>query len=112
MTARRCLTGSTILLIATIGSLAQTVRPPDTATPNIMHLKDTKGSGKADQRTPLYEGFATQNPQLRVSHPNLGIDNWIYVANGLRGGQVKKSPGAAAAGPEKPINISGRDFRF
>ena len=36
----------------------------------------------------LYEGFAAQNPQLRVSHPILGLDGWIYVANGLRGGKV------------------------
>src|SRR5262249_22601388 len=62
-----------------------------TAAPSILFLKDTKGTGKADVLEKLYEGFATENPQLRVSHPNLGIDNWIYVANGLRGGQIKRS---------------------
>lgn len=79
-----------------------------TAAPNILFLKDTKGTGKADVIEKLYEGFATENPQLRVSHPNLGIDNWIYVANGLRGGQIKRSGKEGA----QPINISGRDFRF
>jgi putative membrane-bound dehydrogenase-like protein len=79
-----------------------------TAAPNILFLKDTKSTGKADLIEKLYEGFATENPQLRVSHPNLGIDNWIYVSNGLRGGQVKRSGKDEA----KPINISGRDFRF
>ncbi|MBY0526019.1 MAG: c-type cytochrome [Gemmataceae bacterium] len=78
-----------------------------TQAPSILYMKDTKGTGKADVRENLYEGFAAQNPQLRVSHPNLGIDNWVYVANGLRGGEVKRS------GQDKaPINISGRDFRF
>lgn len=78
-----------------------------TAAPHIVHLRDTKGAGKANQRDVLYEGFAAQNPQLRVSHPNLGIDNWIYVANGLRGGMVKP-----AKGDGKPIDLSNKDFRF
>src|SRR5437763_2932211 len=79
-----------------------------TAAPHIVYLKDTDGDGKADKREVLYEGFAAQNPQLRVSHPLLGVDNWVYVANGLRGGQVKRAgrPGA------KPVNLSGMDFRF
>jgi len=85
-----------------------------TAAPHILYLKDTDGDGKADVREVLYEGFATENPQLRVSHPVLGLDGWIYVANGLRGGQIvrHKRPGAATPGLPKPINLSGMDFRF
>ncbi len=69
-----------------------------TRAPEIVFLKDTDGDGKADQRERLYEGFSAENPQLRVSHPTLGIDNWIYVANGLRGGKVRDAdnPDAAA----------------
>ncbi|HEV3443918.1 MAG TPA: PVC-type heme-binding CxxCH protein [Gemmataceae bacterium] len=78
-----------------------------TCAPHILYLSDPKHSGKADRREILFEGFAAQNPQLRVSHPILGIDNWIYVANGLRGGAVKRSGRA-----DRPINISGMDFRF
>src|SRR4029078_8989904 len=48
------------------------------------------------------------NPQLRVSHPNLGIDNWVYVANGLRGGKVK----AAGQPDADAVSLSGMDFRF
>src|SRR5262245_29909571 len=44
-----------------------------TAAPHIVHLRDTDGDGKADRRDILYEGFAAQNPQLRVSHPVLGL---------------------------------------
>ncbi len=79
-----------------------------TAAPNILFLKDTDGDGKADRRDVLYEGFTAQNPQLRVNHPILGPDNWIYVANGLRGGQVRRAGKPAM----KPINLSGMDFRF
>ncbi|MCI0457260.1 MAG: c-type cytochrome [Gemmataceae bacterium] len=79
-----------------------------TAAPHIVYLKDTDGDGKADKREVLYEGFAAQNPQLRVSHPILGIDGWVYVANGLRGGQVKRSGKPDA----KPVSLAGKDFRF
>lgn len=79
-----------------------------TAAPHVVWLRDTDGDGKANQREVLYEGFAAQNPQLRVSHPVLGMDNWVYVANGLRGGKVKR-----AGKPETAVlDISGRDFRF
>ncbi len=78
-----------------------------TAAPHIVYLKDTKGTGVADHREVLFEGFAAQNPQLRVSHPILGLDGWIYVANGLRGGMVKR-----AGKDEPPVNLSGMDFRF
>lgn len=78
-----------------------------TAAPHILYLKDTKGTGVADQRDVLFEGFAAQNPQLRVSHPILGIDGSIYVANGLRGGMVKR-----AGKDTPPVNLSGMDFRF
>src|SRR5205823_8344999 len=73
-----------------------------TAAPHIVYLRDTDGDGKADRREVLYEGFAALNPQLRVSHPVLGLDNWVYVANGLRGGQVKRADKADA----KPVNLA------
>lgn len=79
-----------------------------TAAPHVVWLRDTNGDGQADVREVLYEGFAVENPQLRVSHPTLGIDGWIYVANGLRGGQVRRAGDEDA----EPIDLSGRDFRF
>jgi putative membrane-bound dehydrogenase-like protein len=77
-----------------------------TAAPYIIFLQDTKDKGQ--RRQILYQGFSAGNPQLRVSHPILGIDNWIYVANGLQGGRVHRSGQADAP----VIDISGRDFRF
>ncbi|RPH37328.1 MAG: dehydrogenase, partial [Planctomycetota bacterium] len=79
-----------------------------TQAPNVLFLKDTDGDGKADVRETLYSGFAVENPQLRVSFPTFGLDNWIYVANGQKGGKIRN-----AARPEsRPIDISGMDFRF
>jgi putative membrane-bound dehydrogenase-like protein len=63
---------------------------------------------KDGKKEVLYEGFTAGNPQLRVSHPVLGLDGWVYVANGLRGGKVKR-PGERDA---YAIDLSGRDFRF
>lgn len=79
-----------------------------TCAPHLLYLKDTDGDGRSDLRLPLYEGFAAENPQLRVSFPTLGIDNWIYVANGQRGGKIRP-----ADRPEVPgVDIGGMDFRF
>jgi putative membrane-bound dehydrogenase-like protein len=79
-----------------------------TCAPHILLLGDSKRAGEADSREVLYEGFATQNPQLRVSHPVLGTDGWVYVANGLRGGMIRRAGRADAT----PVNLSGMDFRF
>jgi putative membrane-bound dehydrogenase-like protein len=79
-----------------------------TAAPYILWLKDSKGDGKADIREVLFEGFAAQNPQLRVSHPNFSIDNGIYVSNGQRGGKIRRS----GRDGSPVVDIGGMDFRF
>jgi putative membrane-bound dehydrogenase-like protein len=74
----------------------------------IAYLRDTTGDGRADRRVSWYRGFAEENSQLRANHPRLGLDNQIYVANGLRGGKVV-NPRA----PNSPvISLNGKDFRF
>jgi putative membrane-bound dehydrogenase-like protein len=79
-----------------------------TAAPYIRWLKDDDGDFQADRGETLYEGFAALNPQLRVSHPNLGLDGWVYVANGLRGGKVQRY----GRGASQARDIGGMDFRF
>ncbi len=79
-----------------------------TRSGKLTYMKDTDGDGRADLDELWFEGFAEQNSQLRANHPRLALDNWIYVANGLRGGVVFNRK----LGEEKPINISGMDFRF
>src|SRR5690348_12224258 len=60
-----------------------------TCAPEIFYAEDTKGTGKADLRVPLFTGFAQGNPQHRVNSLTWGLDNWLYCANGDSGGLVK-----------------------
>src|SRR5947208_5557138 len=62
-----------------------------TCAPDILYLKDTNGDGRADVREVVLTGFdASNTTQLRVSHPTLGPDNWIYVTSGLTGGKIHR----------------------
>jgi putative membrane-bound dehydrogenase-like protein len=74
----------------------------------VAYMKDTDGDGKCDLDETWFEGFTEQNTQLRANHPRLALDNWIYVANGLRGGKVI----SRKLKEQGPIDISGMDFRF
>lgn len=79
-----------------------------TMAPYILFFRDADGDGVADHREVWYRGFAEQNPQLRVNHPTFALDNWIYAANGLRGGDV-----VDARRPNAPVvSLRARDFRF
>lgn len=71
-------------------------------------MKDTDGDFKADVDETWFTGFAEENSQLRANHPRFAHDNHIYIANGLRGGKILDMRVKDA----KPIDISGRDFRF
>jgi len=77
----------------------------------VVWMKDADGDGRADVEETWFSGFAEQNSQLRANDPTFALDNHIYIANGLRGGNVvpqKKDWNQ----PAQPISISGRDFRF
>src|SRR6266498_932499 len=76
------------------------------AAPDILYAEDTNGDGKADAVKKLFTGFATENYQARVNSLSLGLDNWIYGANGLIGGTIHGIAGG------REVNISGRDFRM
>ncbi len=79
-----------------------------TMAPYILFLRDTDGDGRADSKEVWYRGFAAQNPQLRVNHPTFALDNWVYAANGLRGGQVVDARRSGAP----VVSLRARDFRF
>jgi len=77
-----------------------------TCAPDLLFLQDTNHDGRADTREVLFTGFdASNTTQLRVSHPTLSLDNWIYVTSGLVSGKVKR-PGETNA-----IDLR-TDFRF
>ena len=80
-----------------------------TCAPDVLFLKDTDGDGRADQREVLLTGFSTAgSTQLRVSHPVLGTDNWIYLTSGLMGGSVT-SPRDK---DRPPVELKRTDLRF
>uniref|UniRef100_UPI00261B0C5D PVC-type heme-binding CxxCH protein n=1 Tax=uncultured Gimesia sp. TaxID=1678688 RepID=UPI00261B0C5D len=77
----------------------------------VQFMKDTNGDDKADIVETWFTGFKEDNSQLRANHPTLGLDNHIYISNGLRGGSV------ISTHPEwkkkaKQVPINGLDFRF
>ena len=77
----------------------------------VAYFRDNDGDGVADLRETWFRGFLQENPQLRANHPRFGLDNQIYVANGLRGGTIVAN--AQKWGREPPaLPITGFDFRF
>lgn len=83
------------------------------AAPDLIYAEDTDGDGRADKRETWFTGFATANHQARINSISLGLDNWLYGANGLIGGNIR--PVALADGPAAPtgaISIRNHDFRF
>lgn len=74
----------------------------------VAYLKDTNGDGEVDLHETWFTGFAEENSQLRANHPQLGLDGYVYVSNGLRGGKIRNHKR-----PQQPIvPLSGKDFRF
>ena len=79
-----------------------------TISGRIVYLKDTDGDNKADVEQPWFTGFAEKNPQLRVNHPRFALDNRIYAAGGLQGGDVQSN-----FHPTSPaISLRNKDIRF
>jgi len=77
----------------------------------VAYFRDTDNDGRADRRETWFSGFAQRNSQLRANHPTFALDNHIYVANGLRGGDVIAKRHGWTSGAQK-VSISGMDFRF
>ena len=76
------------------------------AAPDIIYAEDRDGDGKADHREILFTGFVQGNQQHRLNGFDLGLDGWVYGANGDSGGMIR------SVKTGKVVNIHGRDFRF
>ncbi|MAT16833.1 MAG: hypothetical protein CMJ46_16360 [Planctomyces sp.] len=84
-----------------------------TLSGEVAYLKDTDGDGQADLRETWFVGFAEENTQLRANHPTFGLDNKVYIANGLRGGEIRNvNPAWADQAQAVPVTLRGKDFRF
>lgn len=73
--------------------------------PDILYV-DATGAKSPNPVRKIFSGFYTDNYQARVNSLSLGLDNWIYGANGLLGGTIH----GIASGRE--VDIRGRDFRM
>jgi putative membrane-bound dehydrogenase-like protein len=85
------------------------------AAPDIIYAEDTNGDGKADKFQKMASGYFTDNFQARVNSLQLGLDNWIYGANGLLGGTIRAYPEYDAnhvLSSQGPVDIRNHDFRF
>lgn len=80
-----------------------------TCAPYLYYFKDTKGDGVADVKQIVFKGFQDlSTTQLRVSHPTLNVDNWIYLTSGLTSAKV-----SSPLYPDHPVAFCHFcDFRF
>ncbi len=77
------------------------------AAPDIIFLKDTKGTGHADVRKVILTGFDDSQDLYRVNSLQWGIDGWIYA----RG--VGNTPIHWGDDPKGPtLSTDGMSFRF
>ncbi|MBV8487039.1 MAG: hypothetical protein JO161_02055, partial [Planctomycetaceae bacterium] len=76
------------------------------AAPDIFYAEDRDGDGRADVREVLFTGFGGGSPPHRVNGFELGLDGWVYGANGDSGGMIHSLKTG------RIVNIHGRDFRF
>lgn len=80
-----------------------------TCAPHIYYFKDTDGDGVADIKKTILTGFNdTKTSQIRMSHPTLGLDGWIYLTGGLNGGNI-----TSPEHPDRPAVVyTAADGRF
>jgi putative membrane-bound dehydrogenase-like protein len=83
-----------------------------TAAPHLFYAEDTGGTGRADVRQVLYEGFVEGNQQLRVNCLRWGLDNWVYCASGGHHPGFGADTRIRSARTGNQIHLGSHDFRF
>ena len=76
------------------------------AQPDIVWLRDTKGTGHADTVVPLYSGFTPGDTHFVANHFIQAPDGWIYASLGT--GVTVTKPGTKT----EMARLSGGVFRF
>jgi putative membrane-bound dehydrogenase-like protein len=75
--------------------------------PDIVHLADRDGDDQPEVRETLFTGFGVGEMWTRISNPQWGLDNWIYVANGVQSGGTIRGPHLA-----QPVQLGNTCFRL
>ena len=78
------------------------------SAPDILYIKDTKGTGAADVRKVVFTGFGRFNVQGLLNCFRWGLDNRIHGATSSCGGKVRRADQPEGSG----ITLNGRDFSF
>ncbi|MDF1823924.1 MAG: DUF1080 domain-containing protein [Verrucomicrobiales bacterium] len=80
----------------------------------ILFLKDTNGDLRADHREVLFRSNAPRHNQLQISSPRYGLDNHIYLNNGLDGKEIypEGSPDSTVAFPRLNLRYHPRSGRI
>ncbi len=73
----------------------------------IMFLRDNDGDGVADEKRSLFTSNEPRHNQLQVSSPRWGLDNMVYLNNGLEGTEIYPSES-----PSETTQFRGRDLRY
>src|SRR5690606_33845791 len=76
------------------------------AAPDILFAADRDGDGRAEVREVLFTDFCDAIPVHRLNGFSYGLDNWLYVASGDDGRDVK------SLRTGEVVSISGRDLRI
>ena len=83
--------------------------------PDVVYAEDTDGDGVADLCEPVLSGFSEGNQQHRVNGLRMGLDGWLYLANGDSSGEVRATgfvPGGPRREPSAAVSLRGRDLRY
>jgi len=84
------------------------------AAPDLLYAEDRNDDGAADVVRRLFVGFGAESIERRFNSLTLGLDGWVYAANGLGGGQVQpfEVDGSVSPVGNELISLEGADFRF
>lgn len=76
----------------------------------ILFLEDTDKDDIADVRKTLFTTNEPNHNQLQVSSPRYGLDNHVWLCNGLDGKQIY--PGVQADPPEEALDFTKLNLRY
>ena len=75
------------------------------SSPDVFYFKDTDRDGRANVKPVVLTGFdvAKRSLQHYVNSPALGLDNWIYLSDGVGGASKVSSPEHLALSRGRPL---------
>lgn len=85
------------------------------AAPDLLYAEDRDTDGEADVVLRLFVGFGAASAQRQLNSLSVGLDGWVYAANGLAGGRVQRLQRLSdrqVVSSTSLVNLEESDFRF